>query len=126
MRVTLCDWRDAKGEPCGERADMLVTFTQEGKAYEADLCSSLHGKQLTANAREAEAPTTPSPYNRTTQLPRAEAGGRKPQQQLVDKIDYIDLRAWAEGQGLLTAGSRGRIKQEIQQRWLDEGSPRPV
>ena len=121
--VTLCDWRDSKGSPCGERAETEVQLTQDGKRYVVDLCQ-IHQKPLVANAREAGSPA-PVQRERVTVLPRA-GSGRNVSAQLVDKIDYVDLRAWAEGAGILPAGSRGRIKQEIQQKWLDEGSPRPV
>lgn len=124
MLVTLCDWRDEKGNPCGERADVTVTMVWEGKKYEADLCSQLHAKSLTANAREATGPTLAR--ENVTRLPRVEAGNRKKQEQLVEQIDYPDLRAWLEAQGDLPAGSRGRVKQSLQQKWLDAGEPRPV
>lgn len=122
MKITVCDWRDNKGEPCGERADMTVTFTQDGKRYEADLCSQLHGKQLAANAREAESSALPAGYNSVTKLPRSE--GRTPQVQPVGKADYQDLRSWLEAEQLLPQNSRGRIKNDLQERWLEAGSPR--
>ena len=120
--VTLCDWRDDKGKPCGERSETEVQLTQNGKRYIVDLCQ-VHQKPLVANAREAVGP--PVAVQRVTVLPRA-GGSRKSTEQLVDKIDYVDLRAWAEQAGLLSAGSRGRIAKHIQERWLEEGSPRPT
>lgn len=128
MRVIVCDWRDDKGNPCAERADITVSFTWDGKNYEVDLCSQLHAKSLTANAREAEAQTVPAGYNKITRLPAAKttATGRKVQEQLVDKIDYVDMRAWLEAQGDLPAGSRGRVSQTLQQKWVDAGEPRPT
>lgn len=100
---------------------MTASLLWDGKKYEIDLCD-VHSKALTANAREASAP----PRANVTVLPKATGAGRQTTPQLVDKVDYVDLRAWAEGAGLLPAGSRGRIKQDIQQKWLDEGSPRPI
>src|SRR5689334_18994141 len=94
VQVTLCDHRDAKGEPCGERASVLVKLTMDSKNYECDLCE-VHGKTLTANAREASS----SIRENVTRLPRVEAPGRKPQTQLVEKVDYVDLRNWLEAQG---------------------------
>lgn len=126
MRVTLCDVRDAtgtkKGEPCGDRATVEVNLRWNDENWVIDCCD-VHAKGLTANARKAE--VEPSPY-KVTKLPRADASGRKAPEQLVEKIDYPDLRNWAEAQGLLPQGSRGMIKREIQERWIAEGEPRPV
>lgn len=123
MQVTLCDWRTEKGEPCGERASILVSLTLDGKKYEADFCD-VHSKQIATNAREASSLGIPAGYNKVTQVKAS--GARKPQEQLVEKVDYVDLRAWLEAQGDLPAGSRGRISQTLQQKWIDAGEPRPV
>lgn len=101
---------------------MTASLVWDGKKWETDLCD-VHSKALTANAREASAP---APTTRVTVLPKVGPKGRKTQEQLVDKIDYPDLRRWLEEQGDLTAGGKGRIKQELQQKWIDAGEPRPI
>lgn len=122
VELVTCDMPDVKsGKPCGEKGVVEAVVSQDGKSYRTDLCE-MHGQAL-VNAGQ---PVTASPSRAAvTVLPRA-GSGRKVSEQLVDKVDYVDLRAWAEGAGLLQAGSRGRIRAEIQQKWLDEGSPRPV
>lgn len=124
MKVTLCDIRDGK-EPCGERASVEVQLRWDDKNWVLDACD-VHAKGLTAHARVAESPGgLPVGYTSRTVLPRA-VGGRKAQEQLVGRIDYQDLRAWLEAQGDLPAGSRGRIAQSLQRKWIDAGEPRPV
>src|ERR1051325_936091 len=108
-KITICDHRSDKGEPCGNRSEVTAYLDWDGKRYEVDLCD-VHSKALTANAREASGPVSTA---QVTRLPRVEPKGRKTQEQLVDKVDYVDMRAWLEGQGDLPAGSRGRIKQEL-------------
>lgn len=123
MQVTLCDVREGK-DPCGERALITVNFTMDGKRYEFDACE-VHGKSLTQNAREASSPAIPAGYTSKTVLPKS-GGGRKVTEQLVDRIDYRDLRLWLEGQGDVPAGGKGRIRQDLQQKWIDAGEPRPI
>lgn len=127
MRVTLCDWKDTdkagKAQPCGERADLLVQFTdQDGKRWEIDVCSQLHGKLLISQARPAET-QLPSGYTSKTTLPRSDKG-RRVTEQIVDKSDYADLRKWLESNGDLPEGSRGRISSTLQEKWVEAGSPR--
>lgn len=124
MQVTLCDWRDDKGKPCGERSEVEVQLTQDGKRYIVDLCQ-VHQKPLVANAREA-GPTAPVPTQRVTVLPRSTGGTRKTTGQLVDKIDYPDMRNWLVLQGKIKADAKGRISAANQQMWIDAGEPRPI
>lgn len=124
MEITICDHRTTKGEPCGNRAEVRASLRWVDKNWVIDLCD-VHSKELTAHAREAAAPANLP--EQVTKLPRAEPKGtRKSSEQLVDKIDYPDLRAWLEAEGDLPAGSRGRIKSELQQKWIDAGEPRPI
>lgn len=113
MKIVVCDWRDAKGEPCSERADLLVSFTDaDGKRWELDVCSQLHGKLLQANAREAESAAV-SPYTPSvTRLPKA--GPKGP------TID-TEVKAWAMKKGGDTAAAinqRGRQPKALKEQFL--------
>lgn len=119
--ITICDFRDEKGKPCETRAEVTASLRWSDKNWQIDLCD-VHSKSITANAREAE---PERPYSTAvTRLPRAEPKQRKAQEQLIsDPTDMKECRRWLEFNGDLTAGSRGRIKQELQAKWLEAGSP---
>lgn len=122
IQVTLCDWRTDKGQPCGERANILVTLTLDGKRYEADFCD-VHSKQIATNAREATT-SLPAGYTSKTTLPRAE--GRKPQEQLIsDPMDRKEAKRWALATGLIKS-EKGRLSEATMKAWLDAGEPREV
>lgn len=120
--IRICDLR-SNGEPCTERALISGNFKWEGKTFEFDACE-VHMRILTETAREAESPATPSPYTRTTQLPRSEPKTRKVSVNPISKEDVKDARAWLESNGDLPQNSRGRIASTLAEKWLSEGSPR--
>lgn len=122
--IVSCDWSDAKtGKACGKDVTDeggSVSFTTENKRFAADLCVE-HLKVLRPHAHEASPPIDRS---NVTRLPRVTGGStRKPQEQLIpDALDRKEARKWALAQGMITEGTK-RLSAEVQQKWLDAGSP---
>lgn len=97
MKVTLCDVRDPKGQPCGERASVEVRLRWSDKNWVLDACDR-HSKELTANAREEEPP--PSSDRSVTRLPRAEP---KEKANLYAPYSRSDFVEWATPKGINTS-----------------------
>ena len=122
--VITCDMLDLKGKPCSGKGVVEAVVTQDGKKYRTDLCAE-HGQQL---VNVGQPITVGAPATGTViKLPRVTGEKRTRRvDQLVDKIDYPDMRAWLEAQGDLKAGSIGIIKKSLQEKWIQAGEPRPV
>lgn len=115
-----CDWAAEDGVLCDDEAPIEASVSFEGRTYRTDLCK-LHGQAL-VNAGEAVS----MPASRVTRLPTVMPNDGRKSENLVEKVDFPDMRAWLQGQGLVKPGSKGRISAENQQKWIDAGSPRPI
>lgn len=100
----------------GGEADETVTFSIDGAAYEIDLSKTNAGKLRDALARYVEAG---SKVGRSNGVVVPSAGPRGRGTVAVDRDQNRAIREWAQGKGIVVA-DRGRIKQEIVERYHAE------
>ena len=106
----------------GGEADETVRFAVDGVQYEIDLSTKNATKMRDALARYIQA---------GSKLGRAGAGtahataGRRRRPATVDRDQNRAIREWAQGKGIAVS-DRGRIKQEIVDRYNAEAGRCPV
>jgi hypothetical protein len=105
-----------KQTPLTESEVSTFRFEDGGRTYEQFFCQA-HGAAVKEGAELLLSITLAPAPTRTT------GGTRRSTPQLIAKEDTPACRAWLESQGNLKAGSRGRISAELQQTWINAGSP---
>lgn len=111
-QITLID--DTDGTP----ADETIQFSLDGVTYEIDLTQA-HAEALRESfGRFLDAARRTGGRSTRTASTRPAA---KPDE--VTREDRENMREWARRNGWPSLGSRGRVPDEVVQRWNDAGRP---